>query len=394
MRLFMRVNPADRTKSISEYYFSAKLKEIRELNEKGASIINLGIGNPDMNPPLSVTEKLTSSAISDSANGYQHYRGIMQLREAFSRWYLEKFGVKLSPDSEILPLMGSKEGIMHISLAFLNRGDGVLLPDPGYPAYEAVARICNARPVFYNLAEENGWYPDLEAIEREGLDGVKLMWVNYPNMPTGSKGSVKLFKELVEFGKKHNILIVNDNPYSFILNENPVSIFSAPGSMEIALELNSLSKSHNMAGWRVGVVSGNSDYIEAVLRIKSNMDSGMFLPVQLAASEALSVGEKWYEDLNLTYRERRVLVMKLANLLGCSLSGDQSGMFVWARIPDNAAHAVNFADNLLDQHRIFITPGTVFGSNGSRYVRISLCVPAERIIECINRVGNKIEIAI
>jgi len=390
----MRVNPADRTRGINEYYFSAKLREIRKLNEDGASIINLGIGNPDMSPPPAVTGKLTFSAMNESSHGYQPYTGIPRLREAFSKWYNEKFGIKLSPVDEILPLLGSKEGVMHISLAFLNRGDGVLLPDPGYPAYEATARICNARPVFYDLDEKNGWYPDLQAIERGGLDGVKLMWVNYPNMPTGSNGSPELFRNLVEFGIKHNILIVNDNPYSFILNEEPVSIFSAPGSMEIALELNSLSKSHNMAGWRVGVVTGNSDYLEAILRIKSNMDSGMFLPVQLAAAEALAVGDDWYKELNRIYMERRILVNRLAELIGCNVDNKQSGMFVWAEIPGEAENSIDFSDYVLDNYRIFVTPGSVFGSNGQRHVRISLCVTSDTINECIDRVTKRIGIAI
>lgn len=383
----MRVNPADRTRSISEYYFSAKLKELKELNDNGAGIINLGIGNPDLTPPASVKERVLASVVDDTVHGYQPYRGIAELRKSFSRWYLDKFGVTLSPENEVLPLMGSKEGVMHISLAFLNRGDGVLIPDPGYPAYEAAARICNARPVFYDLVAENGWFPDLKAIERGGLDGVKLMWVNYPNMPTGSRATVELFEELVRFGLKHNILIVNDNPYSFILNDTPLSIFSAKSSMEIALELNSLSKSHNMAGWRVGVVSGKDEYIDAILRIKSNMDSGMFLPVQLAASQALSVDQKWYDDQNRIYMERRQLVTELAELIGCTTNGNQSGMFLWARIPDNEVNSASFADKVLSKYKFFITPGSVFGSNGHRYIRISLCIPADQIKVCISRVG-------
>jgi LL-diaminopimelate aminotransferase len=341
-----------------------------------------------------VTSKLTDSAANGASHGYQPYNGIPQLRQAFSAWYLSKYGVRLSPENEVLPLLGSKEGIMHISLAFLNRGDAVLLPDPGYPAYEAAARICNARPMFYDLDPSNGWLPDLDAIERGGLDGVKLMWVNYPNMPTGSNGSVELFENLVEFGIKHNILIVNDNPYSFILNDNPISILSAGSAMEIALELNSLSKSHNMAGWRVGVVTGNSEYLEAILKVKSNIDSGMFQPVQLAATEALTIGDEWYEELNRTYKERRKLVHRLAQLLGCSIKNEQSGMFVWAEIPGTANNSIEFSDLVLANHRIFVTPGSIFGSNGSRYIRISLCLPAGRIEECIERVTRRIEIAI
>lgn len=385
----MKVNPSERTLGVGEYYFSSRLREIGMLNRQGAGIINLGVGNPDLAPHPSVSGILAVAGEDISVHGYQPYRGIDGLRDAFSRWYNEKFGVSLSADNEILPLMGSKEGIMLISLAFLNKGDAVLIPDPGYPAYEAAARICGGRPLFYDLEEKKGWFPDLDMIEERGLEGVKMMWVNYPNMPTGSPGSRKLFRELTDFGHRHNILIINDNPYSLILNNDPVSIFQSEGPGETALELNSLSKSHNMAGWRIGVVTGNRNYIDSLIKIKSNMDSGMFLPLQLAAIQALSAGNNWYHDLNAIYGKRREKVFRIARMLGCSYNTRQSGMFVWASIPDWEAGSVEFSEKILQRYGIFITPGQVFGANGSRYVRISLCASTDLLENCIERITEK-----
>ncbi len=387
----MRVQTADRLNFINEYYFSRKLSQIREMESKGIDVINLGIGNPDGPPSPEVIASVVSAANNSYSHGYQPYRGIRPLRVAFSEWYKTKFGVDLSPDNEILPLMGSKEGITHISLAFLNKGDGVLIPDPGYPAYESTARISGARCIFYNLDHKNSWCPNFSEIENEGLAGVKLMWVNYPNMPTGSRGSAKLFENLIEFGLKHNILIINDNPYSFILNQRPLSILSVDGAKEIALELNSLSKSHNMAGWRIGMVAGSSDHIDAVLKIKSNMDSGMFLPVQNAAITALSLGDNWYESINIIYRERREIAYEILNSLNCRFDKDQTGLFIWASLPDEWDSSIEFSEHLLNRINLFITPGSVFGANGRSYVRISLTVPAERLRESLARIDKKNE---
>ncbi|MBK7215230.1 MAG: aminotransferase class I/II-fold pyridoxal phosphate-dependent enzyme [Bacteroidales bacterium] len=359
------------------------------MRKQGISVINLGIGSPDQPPASNVTEVLSSASSRHENHGYQSYTGIPALRKAFADWYLEHFGVELNPDSEILPLMGSKEGIMHISMAFVNEGDEVLIPNPGYPAYESVTRMIGGKVRFYDLVEEKGWLPDLRALEAEGLEKVKLMWVNYPHMPSGTKASIEFFRKLVEFGRKNHILICNDNPYSFILNEDTLSLLSLEGSSDVCLELNSLSKSHNMAGWRIGMVAGNSVYIKSVLKMKSNMDSGMFRPLQEAAVEALKSGREWYEKLNETYRRRRELAEQLMEALDCSFDSRQSGLFLWGRIPESYDHSEEFTDQILDSTHVFITPGFIFGSNGSRFIRISLCSDEATLKESIRRVDER-----
>ncbi len=381
----MIIKPANRLNSVEEYYFSTKLKEIRKMQQSGIEIINLGIGSPDMAPEEKLISKLMEESVKKSNHAYQSYTGIDELREAFSDFYRNHFGVNLSK-SEFLPLMGSKEGIMHISMAFLNPGDGVLVPDPGYPTYEAVSNLLDATVTKYQLTEANNWYPDFKSLEKQDLSRVKLMWVNYPNMPTGSKATGKLFQQLVDFGIKHQILIVNDNPYSFILNPEQLSILSANNAKKVAIELNSLSKSHNMSGWRVGVLAGNEKYIQTVLRVKSNMDSGMFKPIQLAAVCALNTGKSWYNSINKVYAKRREVVFGMLNTLDLSYNPNQVGMFVWAKIPDSFTNAEHFSDLLLQQAGIFITPGSVFGTMGKNHVRVSLCADEE----VLNKAGERI----
>lgn len=382
------IQAANRTEMVKEYYFSKKLQEIDQMNRAGQQIINLGIGNPDLLPPESVINAMNTANLLPGNNGYQSYKGIPELRNAFAKWYHNFYQVALNPENEILPLMGSKEGIMHISMAFLNPGDKVLIPNPGYPTYRSVSQIVGAELVEYDLKPENYWFPDFEAMEQQDLSEVKIMWVNYPNMPTGQPATHELFKRLIEFGKKHRILIVNDNPYSFILNDDPLSIFSVDGAKDVALELNSLSKSHNMAGFRVGMVAGKAEFIAHVLKIKSNMDSGMYKPLQLAAVEALESSEDWYQSINKEYKKRRTLVYQMYDNLGLSYSKDQKGMFVWARIPESFKNAYEFSDLFLHQAQVFITPGTIFGSNGKRYVRVSLCSSIEKLEESIRRINK------
>jgi len=383
----MIIKPANRLNSVEEYYFSTKLKEIRRMQQSGIEVINLGVGSPDMAPEEKLVSKLMEESVKKSNHAYQSYTGIDELRIAFSDFYRNHFGVSLT-QSEFLPLMGSKEGIMHVSMAFLNPGDGVLIPDPGYPTYEAVSRLLDARVTKYKLTEENNWYPDFESLEKQDLSRVKLMWVNYPNMPTGSKATGKLFQQLVDFGIKHQLLIINDNPYSFILNREQLSILSADNAKKVAIELNSLSKSHNMAGWRVGVLAGNEKYIKTVLKVKSNMDSGMFKPIQLAAVCALNTGKSWYSSINKVYTKRREIVFDMLNTLGFSYNQQQVGMFVWAKIPDHIVSAELFTDLLLAQAAIFITPGSVFGTMGKNHVRVSLCAD-EKILERANERINQ-----
>ncbi|MCA1756543.1 MAG: aminotransferase class I/II-fold pyridoxal phosphate-dependent enzyme [Bacteroidales bacterium] len=387
----MSVKPSERISRVSEYYFSARLDQIRQMEKRGIDVINLGIGSPDTPPAPEVINNAVESIYLPGSHNYQPYRGVRELREAFGEWYKMRYNVSFDPESEILPLLGSKEGIMHISMAFLNRGDGVLVPDPGYPAYAAAARLCSARCIYYDLTSENGWMPDPEHIEKTGVEGVKLMWVNFPNMPTGKRASRELFDKLVDFGRRNNILIVNDNPYGQILNDHPLSIMESEGSMETALELNSLSKSHSMAGWRIGMVGGSKEYIDYILRVKSNMDSGMFLPLQRAAIAALKLPDSWTLELNRMYRERRETVYALLDSLGCRFEDGQTGMFVWARIPDGHTCSMDFSDYLLDRFALFITPGAVFGANGKGYVRISLCNPVEKIEEAVARVNARQE---
>lgn len=380
------IKPADRINSVEEYYFSVKLKQIDKMRARGKDVINLGIGSPDRAPAPEVIETLNEAAKRDNVHGYQSYIGIPALRNAFAAWYKRSYNVELDAESEVLPLMGSKEGIMHISMAFLNPGDEVLVPNPGYPTYNAVTNLVGAKARFYELKESNSWQPDLAAIEREDLSKVKLMWLNYPNMPTGAPADRAVMEQLIAFGKKHNIVICNDNPYSFILNPEPSSILSVEGAKDIAIELNSLSKSHNMAGWRIGMAASNKDFISYVLRVKSNMDSGMFRPLQEAAAKALDCDPSWYEQLNKVYAQRRNLVFELMDILGCSYDDKQVGLFVWGRIPSKYAKGQELSDLLLEEADVFITPGFIFGSMGEQYIRISLCTTLERLSESISRV--------
>jgi LL-diaminopimelate aminotransferase len=384
----MKVKPADRTNTVQEYYFSRKLRQIEQMRSNGADIINLGIGSPDQPPSDNTIRRLEDEARKPGVHGYQSYNGSPALRKAFSDWYLKYFRVKLDPENEILPLMGSKEGIMHISMAFINPGDEVLIPNPGYPTYTSVTSLVGGRIRYYDLIENNGWFPDLEALEKSDLSKVKLMWTNYPNMPTGVKGSIILFRKLVSFSLDHNILLCNDNPYSFILNKDYLSILAVEGAMETAIELNSLSKSHNMAGWRIGMAAGNKEYISNILKVKSNMDSGMFLPLQMAAVEALNSPEAWYDKVNEAYIVRRKTSESIMDLLGCRFSKDQSGLFVWGRIPEKIESCEMFVDEILNNAHVFLTPGFIFGSQGERYIRISLCADNERLKEARKRIAS------
>jgi aspartate/methionine/tyrosine aminotransferase len=352
---------------------------------QGKPIINMGIGSPDLAPSDAVIASLQESVIEAGAHQYQSYQGLPELRETISRFYLEKFGVNADPASEILPLMGSKEGIMHISLAFLNEGDEVLIPNPGYPTYNAVTKLVGAKPRLYSLSEEEGWFPDLNHLERDDLEKVKLMWVSYPHMPTGATASPEQLAALVAFAQRNDILLVNDNPYSFVLSRNPVSLLSIPGAGSVALELNSLSKTFNMAGWRVGMVLGNARHIEAILKVKSNMDSGMFYGIQKGAIAALNSGAEWFEHLDEIYEARRTLMFEVADLLRCQYDKEAVGMFVWCKLPPDTSDAETFIDDLLHKKDIFIAPGTIFGSNGEGYIRLSLCVKQEKIKEAIGR---------
>ncbi len=378
------IEVANRLHTVEEYYFSKKLREVNLLIANGKPIINLGIGSPDLQPPQKVVDALTEGLLSPSAHKYQSYQGLPELRDAIAKFYKEHFLVNLSANTEILPLMGSKEGIMHISMAYLNEGDKVLIPNPGYPTYQSVTKLVGAKPVFYDLDEANDWLPDLKKMASTDLSKVKLMWVNYPHMPTGAQPNKYLFEDLVAFAKRHNILIVNDNPYSFILNNEPQSILQVDGAKEVCLELNSLSKTFNMAGWRVGMLVGNNKHINNVLKVKSNMDSGMFYGIQKGAIEALKCSEMWFVTLNSVYKQRRDLVWKLADALNCSYDKTATGLFVWAKLPA-CISAETFIDIILKEHHIFITPGTIFGSQGEGYIRFSLCAPTEVLEEALAR---------
>ncbi len=380
------IRPASRVDAIEEYYFSRKLKEVAALNAAGADIISLGIGGPDRAPHAEVTETLAREAGDAGNHSYQPYTGIPALRKGYADWYKRYYGVELNPDSEILPLIGSKEGVLHVSLAFLNPGDGVLVPNPGYPTYSSVSKLVGARIVSYELDENNGWEPDFEALEKSDLSGVKLMWVNYPNMPTGARASKALYERLVDFGRRHGIVIVNDNPYSFILNDSPQSMLSIEGAKDVVIEMNSLSKSHNMAGWRLGMAASNATFISWVLKVKSNIDSGQFKPVMLAAVKALGLGDDWYAEVNAVYGDRRKVAEEIMDALGCSYDATQQGLFLWGKVSDAEASGEALADRVLDDARVFITPGFIFGSKGERYVRVSLCTPAERMREALARI--------
>ena len=377
---------ANRLNTVEEYYFSKKLREVRGLMAEGRPIINMGIGSPDLEPSIEVQRAVKEAMGHDGAHQYQSYQGLPELREAFSSFYKNKFGVRVNPQNEVLPLMGSKEGIMLISLAFLNPGDEVLIPNPGYPTYTSVTNLVGTVPRYYDLVGKKDWFPDLEELRGQDLSKVKLMWTSYPHMPTGATANREQMTDLVAFAQENDILLVNDNPYSFVLNQNPISILEVRGAMDVALELNSLSKTFNMAGWRVGMVLGNSGHINAVLKVKSNMDSGMFYGIQKGAIAALNCSESWYSELNKVYHERRELMFALADTLKCTYDKNAVGMFVWAKLPKGVSSSEKFIDEVLYEKNIFITPGTIFGSNGEGYIRFSVCVAAEKIQEAILRV--------
>ncbi len=376
---------ADRLKSVKEYYFSKKLREVRTLVSQGKPIINMGIGSPDLEPSELVQEVLKKAMSDGGAHQYQSYQGLPELRQTIADFYFQKYHVLARPDTEILPLMGSKEGIMHISLAFLNAGDEVLIPNPGYPTYAAVTKLVEAVPVSYDLDEEKGWFPDLAVLGERDLSKVKLMWVSYPHMPTGATATKEQLGQLINFAKTNDILLINDNPYSFVLTKNPMSILAIENAKNYCLELNSLSKTFNMAGWRVGMVLGSAENIEAILKVKSNMDSGMFYGIQKGAIAALQSGAEWFENIDKIYGRRRELIFKLADKLGCEYDQNAVGMFVWAKLPSGSMPAEQFIDELLYEKHVFIAPGTIFGSNGEGYIRFSLCVKEEKIKEAINR---------
>ena len=388
----MTIGTSNRLEGIGEYYFSQKLREIDELNKQGKNIINLGIGSPDLPPHPAVVKVLQEEAAKPNTHAYQNYKGSPLLRTAIADWYNTWYQVKLDSTTEILPLIGSKEGIMHICMTYLNEGDEALIPNPGYPTYSSAVKLAGGKAVSYKLKEENDWQPDFDALEKTDLSKVKLLWVNYPHMPTGQKPTKELFEKIVAFAKKHNILVCHDNPYSFILNETPMSLLSVEGAKEVVIELNSLSKSQNMAGWRVGMLCGAKKRIDEILRFKSNMDSGMFLPVQLAAAKALSLGKDWYDEINAIYAERREKVFELLTILNCSFSNTQVGMFVWANIPAKYKNGYELSDYVLYNSNVFITPGGIFGNAGDEYVRVSLCGSIEKFEEAIRRINNQLVI--
>ena len=377
-----------RLDGIGEYYFSTKLREVDELNKAGKQIINLGIGSPDLPPHPDVVKTLQEEASKDNQHAYQSYKGVPVLREAIAAWYQKYFKVEdINPATEILPLLGSKEGIMHICMTYLNEGDQVLIPNPGYPTYTSAVKLAGGTPLYYELTAENSWAPDFENLEKSDLSKVKLMWVNYPHMPTGQSPTKALFEQLVAFGKKHQILICHDNPYAFILNDKPESLLSIDGAKEVVIELNSLSKTFNMSGWRIGMVLGSKQNISNILKVKSNMDSGMFYPIQKGAIAVLNSTNTWFDQINKIYNERRILVWKLADSLNCRYDRLSSGLFVWAKIQESIK-SKEFTDALLYNHNIFIAPGDIFGSNGEGYVRFSLCAPKELLIKAINRINE------
>lgn len=378
------IQKANRLSDVKEYYFSKKLREVAALRNEGKPIINLAIGSPDLEPPTSVVEAIKSAMQHPTAHQYQSYQGIPEFREGIANFYRTNFKVLLNPANEILPLMGSKEGIMHISMAFLNAGDKVLIPNPGYPTYESVTRLLEAEPVFYDLRQETNWLPNFEEIEKQDLSNVKIMWVNYPHMPTGAVASKEDFKQLIAFGKKHDILIANDNPYSFVLNDNPISILEVEGAKEVAIELNSLSKTFNMAGWRVGMVIGDAEIIKTILEVKSNMDSGMFFGIQKGAVEALKLSADWFIKQNEIYKKRQKAVREIFDALGCTYNKNYGGLFVWAKLPEGK-DATAFTNKLLYENDVFIAPGSIFGSNGEGYIRASLCVSETMLKEVLNR---------
>ena len=379
---------AERLKYVDEYYFSKKLREINNYISSGRPIINMAIGSPDLSPSLEVKQALSESIGNKRSSMYQSYIGLLELRESISNFYYKQYGVEINPHNEILPLMGSKEGVMHISMAFLNKGDGVLIPNPGYPTYGAVSKLLEAEISYYNLSEENNWYPKMDDLNVLDTKNIKLMWINYPNMPTGADFCEKKINKLISWAKKNDIILINDNPYSFILNKKPRSILSLKNSKKVAIELNSLSKSFNMAGWRVGMMVGESKYIDAVLKVKSNFDSGMFYCVQHGAIKALASSQKWFENLNKEYYKRRKLAEEIASKLNLSFSKNGVGMFIWCKILDRSIKSEDFVDHLLDKYNFFISPGSIFGSHGEGYVRISLCPDTKKMNEVIKRLKS------
>ena len=383
-----KITPADRVGSIQEYYFSKKLKEVAEMNAQGKNVISLGIGSPDLPPSDETIETLCTHAHQANEHGYQPHIGIPELRQGFADWYKQWYGVELDPKSEIQPLIGSKEGILHISLAFLNPGDGVLIPNPGYPTYSSVSKLVGAKLIYYDLLEDKGWQPDFDALEQMDLSGVKMMWTNYPNMPTGGNDTPELYERIVDFGRRHGILICNDNPYSFILNEHPLSILAVPGAKETCIELNSMSKAHNMPGWRIAMLASNAQFVQWVLKVNSNIESGQFKPMQYAAAKALQADKSWYDGMNRVYRSRRDLAGQIMEALGCTYDKQQVGMFLWGRIPDSAESAEAIANKVLYEARVFLTPGFIFGSRGERYIRISLCCKNEALQEALERIKS------
>lgn len=381
-----KIKPAERLASVSEYYFSKKLKEVAQMNAEGKDVISLGIGSPDMPPSEETIRTLCEAACNPDGHGYMPYVGIPELRQAFARWYEKWYGVALNPNTEIQPLIGSKEGILHVTLAFVNPGEQVLVPNPGYPTYTSLSKILGTEVVNYNLKEENGWMPNFDELEQMDMSRVKLMWTNYPNMPTGANATPELYRKLVDFARRKDIVIVNDNPYSFILNEHPISILSIPGAKECCIEFNSMSKSHNMPGWRIGMLASNADFVQWILKVKSNIDSGMFRAMQLAAATALEAERDWYDGNNANYRNRRQLAGEIMHTLGCTYDENQVGMFLWGKIPDSCTDVEELTERVLHEARVFITPGFIFGSNGKRYIRISLCCKDNKLAEALERI--------
>ena len=384
------VAPADRLAGVSEYYFSKKLKEVAQMNAEGKDVISLGIGSPDMPPSEETVQTLCNEAQNPDGHGYQPYVGIPELRKSFAAWYQKWYNVELNPATEIQPLIGSKEGILHVTLAFVNPGEQVLVPNPGYPTYTSLSKILGAEIVNYNLKENAGWMPDFDELEKTDMSRVKLMWTNYPNMPTGANATMEMYERLVDFARRKNIIIVNDNPYSFILNNHPLSILSVPGAKECCIEFNSMSKSHNMQGWRIGMLASNAQFVQWILKVKSNIDSGMFRAMQLAAAKALEADAEWYESNNRNYRNRRHLAGEIMKTLGCSYDESQVGMFLWGKIPDTYTHVEELTERILHEARVFITPGFIFGSNGARYIRISLCCKDAKLAEALERIRKAV----
>lgn len=386
------IKPADRLANVSEYYFSRKLKEIARMNAAGKDVISLGIGSPDLPPSPETVEVLCENARKADAHGYQPTVGIPELRKAMADWYARWYGVELDPATEIQPLIGSKEGILHVTLALANPGDQVLVPDPGYPTYTSLSRLLGCEVVNYNLCAERNWQPDFDELEKMDLSRVRIMWTNYPNMPTGANATIELYEKLVDFARRHNIVVVNDNPYSFILNRKPISILNVPGAKECCIEFNSMSKSHNMPGWRVGLLATNATFVQWILKVKSNIDSGTFRPLQLAAAQAYRNSPEWHEEANIkVYSRRRELAEAIMTTLGCTYDKQQVGMFLWGRIPDHYNDVEELTEKVLQEARVFITPGFIFGNNGRRYIRISLCAKEEKLSEALQRIKAIIE---